>query len=345
MLSDRIVGEMTGETVRPRPAMYKKDYPWLKEVDSLALCNSQRDLETAFKNYYERQDAGYPRFKSKHHSRKSYTTNVVNNNIRIEDKAGDGKERTDKNRQLRLPKAGTVRIRLHREIPEEWKLKSVTVSREAGGKYYASLLFDIPECENQADVIQREKRYLGIDYAMDGLAVLSDGTRAEYPKYYRQAEEKLAREQRKLSRCEKGSRNYVKQKKRVATVHEKVRNQRRDYLHKLSRSLADEYDVIGVEDIDMRAMSRSLHFGKSVMDNGYGMFRTMLAYKLDEQGKELVKVDRFFPSSKRCSCCGRIKEDLTLSDRIYTCICGNKMDRDVNAAINIMTEAMRLIAS
>ena len=128
-------------------------------------------------------------------------------------------------------------------------------------------------------------------------------------------------------------------------IHEKVKNQRKDFLHKLSRCLADEYDIIGVEDIDMRAMSRSLHFGKSVADNGYGMFRTMLLYKLEETGGELVKVDRFFPSSKRCCLCGRIKEDLTLSDRIYRCGCGNCIDRDVNAAINIRLETMRLIAS
>ena len=350
MLTDRMMGEISGEKVRPRPAMYKTEYPWLKEVDSLALCNSQLDLERAFRNHNERQEAGYPRYKSKHHSRKSYTTNKVKNNIRIEEESGSRKdsregEGRNKNRKLRLPKVGRVRIKLHREIPDSWELKSVTVSQEANGKYYASLLFEIPESENQAEGRQREKKGLGIDYAMDGLAVLSDGRRAEYPKYYRQAEEKLAREQRKLSRCEKGSRNYEKQKKKVALVHEKIRNQRRDYLHKLSRELADSYDIIGVEDIDMRAMSRSLHFGKSVMDNGYGMFRTMLKYKLEEQGKRLVKVDRFFPSSKRCSCCGRIKEDLTLSERIYTCNCGNEMDRDVNAAINIMTEAMRKIAS
>ena len=177
---------------------------------------------------------------------------------------------------------------------------------------------------------------------MNGLAVMSDGKRADYPKFFRQAEERLAREQRKLSHCEKGSRNYVKQKRRVAKVHEKIRDQRKDFLHKLSRSLADGYDIIGVEDIDMKTMSRSLRFGKSVMDNGFGMFRTMLAYKLEERGGELIRVGRNFPSSKRCSCCGRIKEDMTLADRIYVCDCGNVMDRDVNAAINIRQEAMRL---
>ena len=333
MLSDRLLSDLTGESMEIRPAAYKKKYPWLREVDSRALCNVQLDLERAFRDYRKIKDRGRPRYKSKHHSRMSYTTNVVNRNIRIEGK------------KIRLPKVGMVRIRIHREIPEGWILKNVTVVKEPSGKYYASLLYEIPECESQAEGAQREKKCLGIDYAMDGLAVMSDGTRAEYPKYFRQAEEKLAREQRKLSHCEKGSRNYAKQKRKVAVIHEKVRNQRKDFLHKMSRKLADGYDVIGVEDIDMRAMSRSLHFGKSVTDNGYGMFRNMLSYKLEETGGELVKVDRFFPSSKRCSACGRIKEDLTLSDRIYRCSCGNCIDRDVNAAINIRMETMRLMAS
>lgn len=333
MLTDRVTSELTGEYIKITPAVYKKEFPWLREVDSLALCNTQLDLDEAFRKHRAEKGIGHPRYKAKHHSRRSYTTNLVNNNIRLEGK------------KIRLPKVGQVRIRVHREIPEEWKLKSVTVSKEASGKYYASLLYEVPESESQAEGTDGEKKYLGIDYAMNGLAVMSDGKRADYPKFYRQEEEKLAREQRKLSHCEKGSRNYVKQKKRVAKVHEKIRNQRRDYLHKLSKSLADGYDIIGVEDIDMKTMSRSLHFGKSVMDNGFGMFRTMLAYKLEERGGELIKVGRTFPSSKRCSCCGRIKEEMLLSDRLYLCDCGNVMDRDVNAAINIRQEAMRLKTS
>ena len=334
MLEDKIAYyEETGKMLKATPAQYKNEYEFLKEVDSLALANAQLQLETAYRNFFRDKSIGFPKFKSKKHPKQSYTTNLVNGNIRIEGK------------KIRLPKVGMVRIRIHREIPEGWVLKNVTVSKEPSGKYYASLLYEIPESESQAEGAQREKRFLGIDYAMDGLAVMSDGTRAEHPKYFRQAEEKLAREQRKLSHCEKGSRNYAKQKRKVAVIHEKVRNQRKDFLHKMSRRLADGYDVIGVEDIDMRAMSQTLHFGKSVSDNGFGMLRTMLAYKLEERGKELVKVDRFYPSSKRCSRCGRIKENLTLSDRIYRCKCGNVMDRDVNAAINIRLETMRLKAS
>lgn len=333
MLADKkAMYEETGKTKRLTPAGYKKDFPWLKEVDSLALANVQLHLEAAFARFFEPGKNRYPRFKSKHRSRKSYTTNVVNGNITLEDG------------RLRLPKAGTVRIRQHRRIPEGYVLKSVTVSMEPSGKYYASLLYEYPARENQTPGADREDaKVLGIDFAMRGMAVFSDGSRAEYPGYYRLAQERLARDHRRLSKCKKGSRNYEKQKRRVALRHEKIRNQRKDYLHKLSRDLADRYDVIAVEDIDMQAMSRSLHFGKSVADNSFGAFRTMLAYKLEEQGKSFVKVGRFFPSSKMCSRCGNVKKELRLDERVYRCSCGLCMDRDLNAAVNIREEGRRIL--
>ena len=333
MLADKkAMYEETGKTKRLTPAGYKKDFPWLKEVDSLALANVQLHLEAAFARFFEPGKNRYPRFKSKHRSRKSYTTNVVNGNITLEDG------------RLRLPKAGTVRIRQHRRIPEGYVLKSVTVSMEPSGKYYASLLYEYPARENQTPGADREDaKVLGIDFAMRGMAVFSDGSRAEYPGYYRLAQERLARDQRRLSKCKKGSRNYEKQKRRVALRHEKIRNQRKDYLHKLSRDLADRYDAIAVEDIDMQAMSRSLHFGKSVADNSFGAFRTMLAYKLEKQGKSFVKVGRFFPSSKMCSRCGNVKKELRLDERVYRCSCGLCMDRDLNAAVNIREEGRRIL--
>ena len=141
----------------------------------------------------------------------------------------------------------------------------------------------------------------------------------------------------------KKSRNYYKQKKKVALCHEKIKNQRKDYIHKLTRKISDEYDAVGVEDIDMKAMSQCLKFGKSVMDNSFGMFRTILEYKLEEKGKKFVKIDRFYPSSKKCCICGHVKKELKLSDRVYRCECGNEMDRDKNAAINIREEAKRML--
>ena len=339
MLSDKKTAyEKEGKIPRITPAGYKKEHEWLKEVDSLALANVQLHLEAAYRRFFDKTNNRFPRFKSRHDSRQSYTTNVVNGNIRIEGK------------RIRLPKVGKVRIRLHREAPAEWKLKSVTVSVEASGEYYVSVLYELPESESQTvrDAIQEKKQQLdilGIDYAMQGLAVFSDGTCADYPGYYRKGQEKLGKEQRKLSHCQKGSENYEKQRKHVAKCHRRVRNQRADYLHKLSREIADRYDAVAVEDIDMRSMSQGLHFGKSVMDNGFGSFREMLSYKLEKQGKKLVKVDRFYPSSKRCSCCGTVKKELGLGERIYICPCGNRLDRDVNAAINIREEGRRLLGA
>lgn len=333
MLSERKeIYEKTGKTVRLTPAKYKKEYVWLKEVDSLALANVQLNLESACQKFFREEKAGFPKFKSKRRSRKSYTTNVVNGNIRLE------------NGKLRLPKVGFIKIRQHRPVPEEYILKSVTVSMEGSGKYYASLLYEYFVSESQAaGKMPEEMTILGIDFAMRGLAVFSNGEHAEYPMYYRKSRKKLAREQRKLSHCHKGSRGYEKQRKKVAKCCEKIRDQRRDYLHKLSREIADSYDAVSVEDIDMKAMSGSLNFGKSVMDDSFGMFRVMLRYKLEEQNKNLVKVGRFFPSSKMCSRCGNVKKELALSERIYQCGCGNCMDRDVNAAVNIREEGRRLM--
>ena len=279
--------------LRNTPASYKKEYPWLKEVDSLALANVQMHLESAFHKFFREPSAGFPRFKSKKSSRKSYTTNVVNGNIFLE------------------------------------------------GKYFASLLFC---CENQTAEKRPAEKFIGIDFAMQGMCVFSTGKRAEYPMFYRNTEKKLAREQRKLSRCQKGSQNYKKQKKRVALCHEKIRNQRKDFQHKLSASLAESFDAVCVEDLNLKGMAGGLHLGKGVHDNGYGLFLSMLEYKLEERGKYLIKVDRYFASSKICSVCRKKKEELSLSDRIYYCECGNRMDRDVNAAVNIMNEGKRVFA-
>ena len=180
---------------------------------------------------------------------------------------------------------------------------------------------------------------------MHGLGVMSDGTRCEYPGYYRASSEGLAREQSKLSHCEKGSHHYEKQRKRVAARHQKGKNQRKDYQHKLSHQLAAQYDVIAVEDLDRKAMSQCLNFGKSVMDNAFGQFVSMLEYKLAANGGRLVRIDRFYPSSKKCSCCGNVKEELKLSERIYRCSCGCEMDRDVNAAVNIREEGRRILSA
>ena len=336
MLSDKIEEyQKNGKMLKNTPAMYKKTYSWLKEVDSLSLANVQLHLEKAYKNFFRDTKVGFPKFKSKHKGKRSYTTNLVNGNIILDDTG------------LKLPKIGYVKIRQHREIPKEYQLKSVTVTQECSGKYYVSILFayenQVSENSTTFAAIPEQEMSLGIDFAMHGLAVFSDGTKADYPMFYKDAEKKLSREQRKLSRCRRGSSNYAKQRLKVARCHEKVKNQRKDYQHKLGRKIAEHYEVVCIEDLDLKTMSQNMHFGKGVMDNGYGMFINMLTYKMQDKGKKLIKIDRFYPSSKTCSCCGKIKSDLTLTDRIYHCTCGNHMDRDINAAVNIKNEGIRIL--
>lgn len=329
MLADKINHyNKTKEKLNNTPAQYKKEFPWLKEVDSLALANAQLNLQTAYKNFFENPQMGFPKFKSKKLNVNSYTTNFVNNNITL----SDGK--------LKLPKVGCVRVKQHREIPFNYKLKSVTISQTPSGKYYASVLF---EYENQVSQITPHT-FVGLDFSMHELYIDSNGNEPQYPRYYRKSEQKLKREQHKLSIMQKGSNNRNKQRVKVAKLHEKVANRRRDFLHKQSRQIANVYDCVCIEDLNMKAMSQTLNFGKSVFDNGWGMFTTFLKYKLEEQGKRLIKVDKYFASSQICSCCGYVnKETKNLSMKVWNCPqCSTHHDKDINAAINIRNEGMRI---
>ena len=310
----------------PTPAKYKKEFEWLKEVDSLALANAQLNLQTAFSNFFSGK-AKYPKFKNRK-SRQSYTTNMVNGNIKLLDG------------YIKLPKLKPLRMKQHREIPSHHVIKSCTISRSSTGKYHISILTEYEHKPKKKEI----KQVVGLDFAMNGLFVESEeGKKANYPRFYRQAEEKLAKEQRILSKKTKGSSRWKKQRIKVARLHEKVANQRKDFLHKESRRLANRYDCVIIEDLNMKGMSQALRFGKSVADNGWGMFRTFLEYKLEDQGKRLIKIDKWFPSSKMCSDCGHVKAALSLSERTYSCECGFVSDRDWNAAINIKNEGMLII--
>lgn len=304
------------------------EYKFLSEVDSISLQQSLRHLDTAYNNFFRGPKVGFPKFKSKKSNHRSYTTNCVTSNISLE------------NGKLKLPKVGFVRCKQHRQIPDNYVLKSVTVSQNPSGKYYASILY---EYENQVQQI-KPQTFVGLDFSMHELFVASDGISAQYPRFYRQALSKLEREQRKLSKMEKGSSNRQKQRVKVAKLHEKVSNQRKDFLHKQSRQITNAYDCVCIETLDMKAMSQALNFGKSVSDNGWGMFTSFLQYKLEELGKQLIKVDKFFPSSQICNACGnQISVTKDLSVREWTCPeCGAHHNRDVNAAINIKNEGMRL---
>ena len=343
MLTDKVEGyKATGKFPTVTPAKYKKDYPYLKEVDSLALANKQLDLQAAFHNAFSKtrkKKNGFPKFKSKKHSRKSYTTNNQNGTVAIID-----------NRYIKLPKVGKIKAVIHRIPDSGWIIKSATVFQESDGKFYTSVLFEFELVEN--DYIADKTNAIGLDYASDGLYVDNNGIVGSNHKYYRESHGKLAKEQRKLSRKagskknKKKSNNYLKQLRKVNKVHRHIANQRMDHLHKISTKIANQYDVVCVETLNMRSMAnQGFGNGKATLDNGYGMFLSMLEYKLSDRNKYLVKVDKWFPSSQRCHCCGKIHPEMkSLQTRTIKCDCGLTMSRDQNAAINILHEGLRLLA-
>lgn len=316
----------------PTPAKYKKEFPFLKEVDSGALCNTQLDLQDANDHHLESpKTVGAPRLKSKRKSKMSYTTNIHSYKTKdgsVVHTLALGYE------AIKLPKIGWVKIKKHRQPGADWILKGATVSCTRSGKYFISLLYEF-EKDIQSVVPTKEKS-LGLDYSSHDFYVDSNGEVANYPRFYRQSEEKIAKEQRKLSRMKVGSKNYNEQLHKVQLLHEHITNQRKNFCHTVSAAIAKRYDAVFVEDINLRGLAGSLKLGKSTNDNGFGMFRTMLEYKLTSQGKTFAKIDKWYPSSKTCSVCGLVKDDLTLADRSWTCSsCGTTHNRDHNAAINI----------
>lgn len=331
MLSDKNrYYEKTKQKLNNTPAQYKNEFPWLKEVDSLALCNAQMNLQTAYNNFFKRPDVGFPKFKSKKHNKDSYTTN--NNNkgqIRIE------------NGKIKFQKIGFVKLKQHQTIPEYQKIKSATITKTKSGKYFVSILVEFEkEFPNKC---LNKKNALGLDYASHSFYVDSQGKEANYPKFYFKAQKILKKEQRKLSLMKYDSNNYHKQKIRIAKIQEHIANQRKDWIHKLTTCLADTYDYICIEDINMKSMAQNLKLGKATNDNGFGIFRTYLSYKITERGKQLVKINKWVPSSKTCRFCGYVNKELKLADRVWTCKCGQVLNRDENAAINIKNIGLAMI--
>ena len=306
---------------------------WLAQADSMALQQSIRDLDRAYKNFFRRVreggKPGFPKFKSRRHARQSYRTN--------------GGKVVDRN-HIALPKLGNVRAKVSR--PLQGRFMSVTVSLDAVGRYFATFLCtDVPS----KDAIAAD-REVGIDLGVETLATLSDGTKIGNPRHLKKYEHRLAREQRKLSRRkgarrgEKQSMRYMKQRKRVARVHAKIADARTDALHKVTTMLADENQVLCMEDLNAKGMVRNHHLAKAVSDVSFGEFARLLEYKCAGRGRTLVKVDRFYPSSKTCSVCGHRLDALSLSVRSWDCpSCGVHHDRDVNAARNILAEGKRIL--
>ena len=329
MLSDKIdYYKENKKSLQITPAQYKKDYPFLKEVDSLALANVQMHLQTAYDNFFRDKRVGFPKFKSAKTSRTTYTTNNQNGTIALLDNA------------IKLPKIGKVRAVIHKKPNDDWKLKSATVSQDADGEFYVSILFAY---EENIEKIKQIDNAIGLDYKSDGLYADSNGRVCGSPKYYRKSQKKLAKLQKQLSRKQKGGNNRDKARIKVARLQKHISNQRLDFLHKKSTEIANLYDVVCVETLDMKSMSnKEFGNGKATLDNGYGLFLNLLEYKLKDRGKYFIKVDKWYPSSQICCKCGS-KHKLLLSDRVYRCECGNVIDRDYNAAINILNEGLKQI--
>ncbi len=313
----------------PTPARYKAEAPFLREVDSGALATVHQNLRKAFQHFFDNPAAyRHPVFKRKKDGRDAYTVYCQHY------AAGKGANVYLTRDGIRLPKAGVVRARLYRRPLHWWTLKSATVSRTPAGRYFCSLTFAYPAPAPEAPPPTRETT-LGLNFSLAHFYIDSSGHAADPPHWLAASRQKLAEMQRRLSRMEPGSRNYQEQLNRIRRLHEHIANQRKDFLHKESRRIANAWSAVCVRDTDLTEMARAIRLG-NVPDAGYGKFRTCLQYKLERLGKAYVVVDKFFPSAKTCSCCGAVNDELPETARRWTCpACGAVHDRGRNGAENL----------
>ena len=308
----------------PTPAQYKKEYEWLKEVDSLALANAQMNLDKAYKNFFRDKSVGFPKFKSKKDNHKSYTTNNQNGTIYIE------------NNRIKIPKLKSmIKIKQHREFVG--LIKSCTISQNPSGKYYISMLVNTENIQ-----LPKLDTKVGIDLGIKEFAITSDGEMFSNPKWLKKSEKRLRKLQKDLSRKQKGSNNRRKDRLKVAKLHEKISNQRKDYLHKISHYVISENQVIVIEDLKVSNMIKNHKLAKSIADVSWSEFRRQLEYKSEWYGRELIIAPSNYASSQLCSNCGnKSSQTKDLSCRTYICpVCGMIMDRDINASKNLLKLAM-----
>ncbi|KUO49285.1 MAG: transposase [Desulfitibacter sp. BRH_c19] len=308
----------------------KKEFIWLKEVDSTSLQMSLRNLDKAFKNFFRDKSIGFPKFKNKKNNKKTYTVNYVNNNIQI------------KKNTIKLPKLQWIEAKVHRYV--QGRIISTTISKSPTGKYFVSIITEanIKPTDKKA----KAKGKIGIDLGITHFATLSSGEKIENPKYLKKTLEKLAREQRSLSHKQKYSNNWYKAKKKVAKLHEKVKQQRADSLHKLSKRIIDENQIIILEDLVIKNMIKNHKLSKDIADASWYKFYSFLEYKAKWYGKTIHKIDRWYPSSKTCYYCCHVLDEIPLNTRKWDCPnCHTKdIDRDKNASLNILKQGLLEIA-
>lgn len=294
----------------------------MKEVNSQSLQFALRSLDTAFLNFF-RGKAQFPKFKSKKH-KNTFTIpqyGKIDNGKIIIPKFKDG-----------------IKVKLHREV--KGKIGKMTITKTPTGKYYVSIF-----TEQIIDELPKTGKQVGIDLGLKDFVITSDNKKFKNNRYIKKYAKQLKKAQQHLSRKQKGSNGFEKQKLKVARIHEKIANCRLDTLHKVSKELVKSYDLISVEDLNVKGMIKNRKLSKHIADASWGNFVTLLQYKCDWYGKKLVKVNRFYPSSKTCSECGWINQDLNLSDREWTCnSCGVVHDRDWNASKNILKEGLKIIS-